>query len=307
MNEKPRAIGFAVSGIKHYENDAYKNNPISFGILSVTGDRCGCRCAHCDGSLLKCMPDGNTIEKFISYIDKAAKAGSRGVLVSGGSDTGGSVPLLPLIEGIAYAKKKGLKVVVHTGLVDLETALALRTANVDQVLLDVIGSKNTISNVYGIDKTPEDFHQSMRYCGEAGLEIVPHIVIGLDFGRIDGEYRAIDMVAKENIQNLVLVVLTPKRETSMTNIPPPPLADVIKVFRYAADTLKDARINLGCARPFLYSADLEKAAVDLGFDAIAYPRPETIRYAEELGMETFFFEECCSLVGSYWNLKTQTV
>ena len=292
-----RSIGFAVSGIKHYENSYYKNRSSSFAALSVTGIRCECRCAHCDASLLHSMADADTNEKIISLADKLADSGCTGILISGGSGPDGSVPLMSVAEGIGYAKRRGLKVLVHSGLVDQNTAYALKSADVDQVLPDVIGSEKTIRSVYGINKTPEDYFNSMLCCKNAGLKIAPHLVIGLDFGKIEGEYRAIDLVSQVEAENLVLVVLVPKRGTKMADTVPPPLAEVTDVFRYASDVLKKCRITLGCSRPRVYSEELEKAAVDLGFASIAYPHEETIRYAEMLGYKTVFFEECCSIAG----------
>jgi len=292
-----RTIGFAVSGIKHYNNAYYQNKPFSFTAVSVSGARCDCRCAHCDAGLLQTMADASTIEKFISHVDKAIGNGCTGILVSGGSDHYGSVPLLPHIEGISYAKKKGLRVLVHTGLLDQGTADALKSANVDQVLLDVIGSEKTIRSVYGIDKTPDDFFNSLLCCKRAGLQMAPHLVIGLDYGSIDGEYHAIDLVKRAEAEHLVLVVLVPKRGTKMARTLPPPLEEVLDVFRYAKDNLPGCNISLGCARPYIYSGILEKAAIDLGFSAIAYPHEEAIRYAQSSGIETVFYEECCSLAG----------
>jgi len=291
-------IGLSVSGIKHYENDFYKNRPFSFAALSVTGQKCDCWCKHCGGNLLKSMCDASTPEKFVDAVDKAADAGCKGVLISGGSDVAGAVPVLPFCPAIAHAKKRGLKVVVHTGLADEETLCALKAVNVDQVLLDIIGSEKTIRNVYGIKRVPEDFAETMLYCNKAGLEMAPHLVVGLDFGMIEGEYNAIDMARRAGAKNFVLVVLTPKRGTKMQDVQPPVFEEVVRVFRYAAGALKGARITLGCARPFSYAAELEKLAVELGFDAIAYPHEKTIQHIKNSGIEMFFFEECCSLVGS---------
>ena len=291
-----RSIGFAVSGIKHYENAYYQNSRSSFAALSLTGLKCSLSCAHCGGILLQSMPHAETAEKFITCVDKIVSAGCKGVLVSGGCGPDGSVPVLPSVDGIAYAKNKGLKVVVHTGLVDRKTAFLLKEAGVDQVLMDVIGSEKTIRNVYGINRTPDDYYNSMLTCKEAGIEIAPHIVVGLDYGKIEGEYDAIDLISRCEANSLILVVLTPKRGTAMQDVPPPPLEEVLKVFSYAAENVRNAFINLGCTRPFTYSPELEKAAVDLGFSAIAYPHAETVEYAKTLGIDTFFFEECCSLL-----------
>jgi len=290
-----RKIGFAVSGIKHYENDFYKNRPSSFAALSLSGSSCRRGCAHCNGLLLQNMLDAGTIEKFMACIDKLADNGCRGVLISGGSDKNGAVSLLPFMEGIDYAKKRGLTTVVHTGLLDRETTIRLKAVNAGKILLDVIGSEKTIRSVYGLEKTLEDYYQSMFYCRETGLELAPHLVVGLNFGKIDGEYNAIDMVKKAGAENFVLVVLTPKRGTKMQDISPPPLDEVLQVFSYAANTLPNVKISLGCTKPFEYSAELEKAAIDLSFYSIAYPHTKTIKYARQIGLETFFYESCCCI------------
>ena len=300
LSGRPKGrIGFAVSGMKHYENRFYRNRPRSFAALSVTGSGCGRGCPHCGGLLLRSMEDAGAAGAFRARVDKAAEAGCSGILVSGGSGADGAVPVLPAIRGIAYAKEKGLKVLVHTGLAGPETAFALKEAGADQVLPDLIGSDSAIRGVYGLEKSPEDYRASLLACLDAGLAVAPHIVIGLDFGRIEGEYKAVDMAAEAGAERLILVVLTPQRGTAMEGVTPPPLADVIRVIRYAADALGGARVALGCARPPACAAALEIAAVDLGFHAIAYPHAETIRYAIGRGLEPVFFEECCSLAGDH--------
>ena len=239
-----RSIGFAVSGLKHYENAYYQNSRSSFAALSLTGPKCSLNCAQCGGILLRSMPHAETAEIFIACVDKIVSAGCKGVLVSGGCGPDGSVPVLPSIDGIAYAKMKGLKVVVHTALVDRETALSLKAAGVDQILIDVIGSEKTIRDVYGINKSPDDYYNSMLICKEAGIEIAPHLVIGLDYGGITGEYDAIDLIRNFGADSLILVVLAPKRGTKMQDTAPPPLAEVVKVFSYAAENMRNANINL---------------------------------------------------------------
>jgi len=291
-----REISFFVSGIKHYENSYYSNSPSSFAALSLTGSACDLRCAHCDGILLRSMRDASSAERFIACVDKASDAGRSGLLISGGADRDGAVPILPRINEIAYAKEKGLKIVIHTGLIDRKTAFALKSARVDRVMFDVIASPDAIRDVYGISRTPDDYFQSMSYCTEAGLEVAPHIVVGLNYGRVDGEYEAIDMVRRAGAKILVLVILVPRHGTRMENTAPPKLSDVAEVFKYASDTLKNTSLALGCARPVSYAGELEKLAIDLGFKAIAYPHDEAIQYAEKQGLKTTFKEECCCLL-----------
>ncbi|MDP2839472.1 MAG: radical SAM protein, partial [Syntrophales bacterium] len=187
-------IWFSVPGARHYDNPYYSNRPFSFANLSVTGEACACRCAHCEGALLKTMIGATSPQAMRRVVDDLLKKGCRGILVSGGSDAYGEVHLQPFVEAIGYAKQMGLKVLVHSGLIQRETAARLKEAGVDQVLIDVIGDENTIRQVCRLDRKPGDYLQSMLYCRDAGLNIAPHIVIGLHFGQIRGERRALEMI-----------------------------------------------------------------------------------------------------------------
>ena len=183
---KPEIV-FSVPGAKHYDNACYSNRPFSFAHLSVTGEACACRCAHCEGALLKTMIGAASPQAMRRVVDDLLKKGCRGILVSGGSDADGEVPLQPFAEAMGYAKRMGLKVLAHGGLIRRETAAVLKEAGVDQVLMDVIGDEATIREVCHLDRKPDDYLQSMLCCRDAGLNIAPHIVIGLHFGQIRGE------------------------------------------------------------------------------------------------------------------------
>ena len=110
-------IGFSVPGVKHYDNHYYANRPVSFAYLSVTGEACALRCAHCEGALLKTMIGAACPEAMCRVVDRLLKKGCRGILVSGGGDSNGTVPLEPFVEAIGHAKQMGLKVLVHGGLI----------------------------------------------------------------------------------------------------------------------------------------------------------------------------------------------
>ena len=56
---------------------------------------------------------------------------------------------------------------------------------------------------------------------ESGLEWVPHIVAGLHYGTIRGEYEALDLIGRYNPAALVIVVITPLAGTPMANVTPP--------------------------------------------------------------------------------------
>lgn len=289
-------IAFAAPGAKRYQNSFFKNSRWSFVNISVTGRECACRCAHCGGRLLESMLPARTPEEMRLLVDRLAQKGCRGILVSGGSNANGEVPLLPFAPAIGYAKEKGLRVLVHTGLIARKTAAVLKEAGVDQVLLDVIGDESTIREVYRLERSPEDYLEAMLICREAGLSVAPHVVIGLHYGGIRGEAKALEMISRAAPQALVLVILTPMKGTEMAGVEPPPLEEAAGVIAAARLMNPGIPVALGCARPSGgYKRRLERLAVDCGVNAIAYPDEETVNYARARGLQAVFSEECCSL------------
>ena len=301
MREFGPEIGFSVPGVKHYDNPYYSNRPFSFAHLSVTGEACACRCAHCEGKLLQTMIGATCPEAMRRAVDKLLNKGCRGILVSGGGDSNGTVPLEPFVEVIGYAKQMGLKVLVHSGLIQREPAARLKEAGVDQVLIDVIGDENTIRRVCRLDRKPGDYLQSMLYCRDAGLNIAPHIVIGLHFGQIRGEEWALEMIRQADPETIVLVILTPACGTAMAGIQPPAMDEAARIMATARILNPATPITLGCARPpGKYKRRVERIAIDCGVNGIAYPDETTVDYARSQGLKTVFSEECCSLLGRRW-------
>jgi uncharacterized radical SAM superfamily protein len=198
---------------------------------------------------------------------------------------------------MGYASQMGLKVLVHSGLINRETATGLKGAGVDRVLIDVIGDKNTVRQVYHLNQQPDDYLQSMLFCREAGLNIAPHVVIGLHYGQIRGEWRAMEMIKQAEPETIILVILTPACGTAMADIQPPPIEEVAEVMATARVLNPGTPITLGCARPpGQYKRQVEIKAVDCGVNGIAYPDEATVTYAKSKGLKTMFTEECCSLI-----------
>ena len=80
------------------------------------------------------------------------------------------------------------------------------------------------------------------------MEVVPHIVIGLHYGRLLGEGVALDICARHAIASLVLVVVMPFYARPGTFVAPEP-TDVGRIFLAARRRLPDKPVLLGCARP----------------------------------------------------------
>lgn len=256
------------------------------------------QCDHCQGQLLRHMRPLGERESLFAACQELSRRGARGVLVSGGAGPGGAVPLTPLAEDMARIKAElGLKLLVHTGLVDAAQARALSRAGVDGALLDVIGSAETISRVYHLGATVEDYRRSLSLLAEHGVPSMPHIVLGLDYGRWLGEVAALEMVAAFPVAALVLVVLTPLEGTPMEGVAPPPVAELAAFFHRARAALPTTPILLGCARPLgEVKVAIDRAAVDAGLDGIAYPAEGIVRYARRRGRQPVFSEMCCALL-----------
>lgn len=192
-----------------------------------------------------------------------------------------------------------MKVIVHSGLVSPELAAALAASGVDGVMLDVVGADETMRDVYHLEMTVADVDRSLRLLSDQGLRTVPHIVLGLHYGRFLGEHRALEMALSYDISALVLVVLVPLAGTAMADVPAPRADEVTDFFAAARVAAPTTTVNLGCARPVgAVNGYLDRAAIDLGLNGIAYPADGAIEYARSRGLTPRLFEHCCSLTWS---------
>jgi uncharacterized radical SAM superfamily protein len=289
-------IDFFVPGPRHYETSFYKNNHCSFANISITGSNCQCGCDHCEGQVLTQMTAAITPAALVKIGDKLAKQGCQGVLISGGADKAGTVPLAGFGAAFTELRQLGLRVVVHPGLLSETTAQVLANAAVDCVALDLIGDEQTISSVYHLNYSPADYRTSLHIARAYGLNVSPHIVVGLNYGRISGEYEAVDMVVQEGADCLVLVILKPLSGTPMGCCAPPSVQEVEVLFRKASELLPKTPIMLGCARPVGdYARIVERLAVDVGFGGMAFPSQETVEYTISKGLDTKYHEICCGI------------
>ncbi len=209
-------------------------------------------------------------------------------LLSGGCDAAGRVPLPP--DGVLEELARVGRINWHAGLAD-PGAIRRAARYVDRISFDFVGSDETIARVLGIDARVEDYLATYRRL-RAAAPVVPHVVVGLDGGRIRGEGRALDILAAEEAPSLVLLVLWPAPGTAFAGLSPPPLGDVFEIFARARRRLPAAELALGCMRPpGSYRAALDLVAAGLGFDVIVQPTHPVVR---AVGNGADSFEECCA-------------
>ena len=263
--------------------------------ISITGYECKLGCEHCKGALLKDMLCARDSNELIKTGERLYREGIKGILLSGGCNEDGEIPFEKVIEGIAYLKKNtSLYISIHSGMrLKREMAKELKEAGVNQALIDVIGDDRTMREIYKLDGV-ETIKDSIEAIIEAGLEFVPHIVIGIDRGRIRGEYRAVDLIRRYNPKLVCLVVLMP--DVRMKGVSPPPLEEVLNVLLYTREELPETEVSLGCARPRgEYRYRLEELAIESGVTRVALWSERAIEKAKRLGLEIEFYYTCCSV------------
>ncbi len=264
-----------------------------FPSVSVTGSACALNCAHCNRHYLDGMIPAENPQKLIEVLEMISGDGAEGFLLSGGAREDGSVPIEPFAHLIRKVKiYSDLKVNVHVGLMRESTMKALKIMNPDMVSLDVVGSDETVKKVYHLDKKAEDYLSALKWLDNEGIPHSPHITIGLHYGKIKGEFRAMDAVKKSRAKKMVINVLIPTKGTEMEGVEPPPIGDIKRVIDHT-DGFDGERV-LGCMRPRTGGYDeVERYAIERGFSGIVLPTQKTREWAEKEGYEWETVERCC--------------
>ena len=294
-----RKIRFYAPSFTYYGNKYFKPSRHGFPSISITGEGCSLNCKHCGGKILKTMIPAETPERLVETLHRIKNQGAVGCLISGGCLPNGSVPIDRFIGAIAEAKKLGLKVVVHTGLVNLETAEKLKEAGVDVVSIDIIGSEATIKEIYNLEASIQEYENSLEALSKVEIPFTPHVLVGLHYGELKGELNALRMISRYDPSALIIIVFFPIKGTMMENVKPPSPRDVAKVLVQARFMLPKVPIVLGCARPKGKHRILtDVLAVETGVNGIAFPEAKAIEKALELGLDISFSPLCCSQIYS---------
>lgn len=264
--------------------------------VSITGSSCALNCDHCGARILETMTNVSSPEQLIEECETLAKKGALGCLISGGSGADGRLPWDVFAPAIRQVKEKtGLFISVHTGLLDGERAHMLKEAGIDQALIDVVGDQDTFSKIYHIDDGFWRIEETLAALKEAGIQTIPHIVVGLNYGEISGEYKALELIRRYGPACLVIVVFMPIAGTKMETVSPPAPEEVAELIAAARLAMPDTHISLGCARPrSKYSERLEELAVDAGVNRMALWSEKALNRARRYGLDIQFTKTCCS-------------
>jgi uncharacterized radical SAM superfamily protein len=291
-------IRFYAPSFVYYKTNYFRSSPNAFPSISITGSSCALKCKHCNGKVLDTMFPALTPKELVDLCVKLKKDGAAGCLISGGCLPDGSVPIDEFIDAIAEIKKElDLTVVTHTGVVDLETAERLKDAGVDAALIDIIGTDETINEVYHLDVGVYDYDRSLRALHESGIPFVPHVLVGLHYGSLRGELEALKMISKYSPSAVIVIAFMPIRGTPMEKVNPPKPEDIVRVLASARLLMPETPLVLGCMRPKgEHRKRTDALAVGAGVSAIAFPAEEAIKLAESMNLKMSFSSLCCSQI-----------
>lgn len=270
----------------------------SFPAFSVTAGGCALMCDHCQAKILEPMIPATSPEMLERRVrEMIATQDLQGFLLSGGSTKKNEIRyerFYPVIERLKRDYPK-LKVAIHSALLDAPRARAMAAAGVDTAMMDVIGAEETIRDVYHLERPVADFEATLAALCETSMEVVPHIVIGLHYGRVLGEPAALDIVGRHRVHSLVLVVIMPfyaKPGTFRT----PDTTEVGRIFMEARERLPEKQVLLGCARPpGMHRRVTDAYAVMAGLDGIAFPADGALGVARAIGRPAAQQHACCSM------------
>ena len=284
--------------------------------VSVTGGACALHCNHCNAHYLQHMTPVGEARRIL-------EAGHYpSILLSGGSDLTGRLPLVEQLPFIQWVHAQGIRINAHVGLQSDEDIRVLAPL-FDKVSLDYVWDDATIHEVYHLyERTGADYLHAARGWLDAMLadeeaklsrpvdapsleqtekhpaspmdaltrarrRVNLHLTIGLKGGALAGEVAAIDSLVGFQPASLIFLVLIPTEGTAYAHAPIVPIQEVESVVAYARERLPETDLVLGCMHPRVagYGAQLAELAQRYRFRGVVgekFPAEETERV-----------EECC--------------
>lgn len=236
-------------------------------VVSVTGTKCDLNCKHCNGIFLKHM------------FPVDSQHNKKSVLVSGGFNHKGELPLT--IEHLE--KLKEYKLNIHSGLVD-EKKAKLIGKYAEVVSFDFPASNKVIKDVYGLNKTMNDYIKSYKLLKIHCNNIVPHLCIGLG----GNELKAIQLLGNIGFDEIVFLVLIPNK--NFENVP---IEHVVRLVKKTKKLYPNKKISLGCMRPGgKYRRELDIKVLPY-VNKIVKPASNAVRFAAENKYKIIEKDECC--------------
>jgi hypothetical protein len=225
-----------------------------------------------------------------------------GALISGGCNLDGSVPLDDFLESIKIVKKRtNLIINTHTGLLTEETAKKLADARVDIVSFDINVDKRIVEEIYHLKNDVEDLKNAIRFLKKYNLNIVPHVCVGLLYGKLNKEIEALKLIKNMNINPslIVIIALIPPESNKFEQ---PSVEDIGKIITVTRFLFPQTEISLGCMRPRKKDrVKIEKTAIKAGINRLEIPSKNTLKWIETKfpNRKLKYISACCAIPEKY--------
>lgn len=266
--------------------------------ISITGGDCKLQCDHCKAKILEPMMAARTPEDLWRVVNEQISIGAQGMLLTGGSNHRNEVEYDDYYATIRRIKDTfpEFKIAMHTALVDMDIARRMEDCGIDAAMMDVIGSQDTITQVYHLRRTVDDFEKTLEYLVSTKLKVVPHIVLGLHYGHLLGEWNALEIIQRHKPQAVVLVVVMPFYAPENRPFVTPDSKEVGRFFMDARMALPDVPLLLGCARPpGRVKMEIDSYAVMASLNGVAHPSDGMVELAVRLERDVRVTPACCSI------------
>ncbi|WP_018140278.1 radical SAM protein [Thioalkalivibrio sp. ALJ7] len=295
----PGSVHFYTPTFKSYQSSELADcGKSAWPAMSITGGDCKLACDHCKAKILEPMIAVRTPDDLWRQVNSVIESGAQGMLLTGGSNHRNEVEYDPYYSTIRRIKDEfpEFRIAMHTALVDDNIALSMEQAGIDAAMMDVIGAQDTITQVYHLRRSVDDFEQTLESLVNTNMKVVPHIVIGLHYGKLLGEWNALEMLARHLPDAVVLVVVMPFYAPASRPFETPDVHAVGRFFHDARERLGDTSLLLGCARPpGQAKSQIDSYAVMAGLSGIAHPAEGVVELAARLGKKVRVTPACCSI------------
>ncbi|MFZ5953328.1 MAG: hypothetical protein ACOYXC_21665 [Candidatus Rifleibacteriota bacterium] len=253
--------------------------------VSLSGLSCEQNCAHCNGHYLSGMTD----LKKLSQIDLS---GYNSLLISGGSNREGAVPLVEHAEIISNLPDH-LELNVHPGFQPVSQLLFLKKRKTT-VSFDLPVSDRVIQQVFRLKHRVEDYRKLLNdYLNH--FQTIPHVTIGLDPEGQDHEMDSFDFLSHQAIKKAVIIVFRPTPGTELHLQQVPSVEKAIEVVAHAIKVLK-CPVSIGCMRPAgIYRKEFDILAWLHGCEAFVQPDHRLLEVLEEFHIDVSKKHDCCCL------------
>lgn len=249
-----------------------------FPVISITGENCSLNCKFCRGRFIKSMIQAETPVKLREVVDKLVSRGVKGVLISGGFNHEGYLPIEQFLSVLKYLKEEhDLTICLHSGIVPPKLVEEISTIGIDVIDYEFTLDQQYLREIRGLDKNVEAYLETLITMLQYGLNVVPHIPIGFTENHsviVD----AVDELSRLKVSVVVLILNVFSHNTSLKTM----LLEVLKL----AKERYHGEISLGCMRPYWLKRELDSKIINDGLvDRIANPITE----------HDMVVEACCSI------------